>query len=477
MSCPLPDRTQDALAAYVAQAPSQIDAELQQAAINAVIDTLAVALGALQHPAAVAARRYAQIVPAARGATVWGTGAVVTAETAALVNAVPLRGYDFNDLYAGKGSGGHPSDIIPGLIAVAQQIGASGADLLKAIVLGYEVSVALMDTVNLKGTGWDYPNVTAIGAVCGAASLLGLNQAQTREALAITVIPHFASLEIESGELNARGDLTMWKRFNGGDAVRHAVYSTLLAQCGVEGAVRPFEGTMAFFNKTNTPATSQAELLAKLDPARRMSAVLHTTYKRWPVGSRAQSAIQSALAARHQIADIHAIAEVRVHTDIQAFEHLVSSRVAPWEPHSRETADHSLPYIVAAAILDGNIDVSSFDPERVVTPMRREFIQRVRVFPDAQLSLGASGGYPTRVEITDKHGRTFAGAAEAPPGHGRQPFTQDDFTNKFMECIVPLAGAAWAQALLETAQALAGLNDLTLLTHKLTLPDALLKGV
>lgn len=402
----------------------------------------------------------------------WGTGETVTVETAALVNGVPLRGYDFNDLYSGKGSGGHPSDIIPGLMAVAEYCGASGAQLLRAIALSYEVTIAFMETVNLKATGWDYPNVTAIGTVCGAACLLGLTEAQTREALAITVIPHFASLEIESGELNAQGDLTMWKRFNGADATRHAVYAALLAHAGVEGAVRPFEGRMAFFNKTGTDADRQASLLARLDPSRRMTAVLQTTYKRWPVGSRAQSAVQAALEARGQLADIGAIAQVRVHADVQAFEHLVSSRAAPWEPHSRETADHSLPYIVAAAILEGNIEVASFDLARVMDPVRRDFLGRVRVVPDEQLTEGAAGGYPTRVEIVDHGGRVFTGAAQAPPGHARQPFTAQDFASKFMELVTPRADEAWAWALLEAVRALGDLRDVNTLMQKLVLPAA-----
>lgn len=470
MSTRQTDATQAALAAYIVGAPRTLSTELERAALHAVTDTVAVALGALSHPAAVAARRYARTMAVAQGATLWGSGEVVSPETAALVNGVPLRGYDFNDLYIGPGCGGHPSDIIPGLIAVAEWAGKTGAELLAAIAIGCEVTVALMDTVPLKARGWDYPNVTALGAVCGIARLLGLSEAETREALAITVIPHFASLEIESGELNAQGDLTMWKRFNGSDAVRHAVYAALLARAGVEGAVRPFEGGAGYFDKTGTRPEQRERLLSRLDPSAPMTGLLKTTYKRWPVGSRGQSAIQAALEARQHVGDVRSIREVRVYADANAFEHLVGSRPTAWEPHSRETADHSLPYIVTAAILEGNVGTSSFDPQRVLDPVRGAFLQRVKVAPDEALSRGAAAGFLARVEIIDEQGRVHTGAAKPPPGHPAQPFTSQDFESKFFECVTPLAGPEWAQSVLDTVRRLGSLDRVATLARQLVLP-------
>src|SRR5262249_41022915 len=106
---------------------------------------------------------------------------------------------------------------------------------LAALALGYEVVAAAFDAFSTAPGGWDYTNLVAFGGTCAIARVLGLDAEQTREALAMTVVPHFASDEIESGDLNARGDLTMWKRFNGSDAVRNALQACLLAQVGVEG--------------------------------------------------------------------------------------------------------------------------------------------------------------------------------------------------------------------------------------------------
>lgn len=470
MSATATDYTLAALAAYASRPPFALDEVQVSACRRAITDTLAVSLGALTHPASVAARRYARLARITGGATLWGTGESVMPEAAALANGVPLRAYDFNDLYIGKGCGGHPSDIIPGLFALAEQQGNTCAQWLGAIVVGYEVTIALMDTIPLKRNGWDYPTVCAIGAVCGAARLLGLTEAQVREALAITVIPHFASLEIESGDINAHGDLTMWKRFNGSDAVRHAVYAALLAQAGVEGAVRPFEGAAGFLQKTGADPQQRAQLLERLDPRGPMKGITQPVLKRWPVGSRAQSAIQAALQSRSQVDAIEAISEVRVRADQGVYEHLVSSRSAPWAPNSRETADHSLPYIVAAAILDGQVSVDTFAPQRVSEPKLQAFLPKVKVIPDAALTQGAAGGFLASVEITTQSGQVVTGAAKPPPGHPLNPISDEELKGKFMTSVVPLFGQEQAREILLAVHRLPALHSVAELAGLLVAP-------
>ena len=171
---------------------------------------------------------------------------------------------------------------------------------------------------------------------------------------------------------SARGDLTMWKRFNGADAVRNSLQACLLASVGVEGAVRPFVGELGFIAKlANKSDEVIAILQAKLNAKNPPSRIRDTYFKRWPVGSLAQSAIQAALQAREKIGDVARIAEVRVFAEEGAYEHLVAIRKDPWHPISRGTADHSLPYIVATAVLDGYVHTDSFDPARVLDPARQ----------------------------------------------------------------------------------------------------------
>ena len=449
------DEMAELLATFAAGAPARLDEAAATAAERVLLDTFAVAVGALTHPAARAARRYARRFPLDGGARVWGTSLTTSPETAALVDGVPIRGYDYNDLYMGRRGGGHPSDVVAAVVSAADWAGASGGELLGSLAIAYEVVLALMDTLPIGARGWDYANLTAIGATCGVSRLLGLSAEQAREALAITVVPHAASNEIESSELNRAGDLTMWKRFNGSDAMRQSVYACVLAADGVEGAVRPFTGRLGFLDRMQVDEDPLPELRRLLDPARPPARIGATTFKRWPVGSRGQSAIQAALAARARVPDARQIRAVRVLTDEAAYDHLVRIREDPWHPTSRETADHSLPYIVAATVLEGRLHTDSFDPDRVRDPGRARFLEErvtVEVAPD--LCRGAAGGFPTRVEIETADGEVAVGEGAPPPGHPLNPFSDADFDAKLHENADALLGEDGAAALIAAVRSL-----------------------
>src|SRR5262249_36738878 len=406
-------------------------------------------MGALTHPAAQAARRHAYRFPAAdNGCLIWGSSKRTTPDLAALTNGVLLRCYDYNDFFVGQRNSGHASDMVAGVVAAAEWADVSGAKLLTALAVGYEVVGAAYDAFSTAPGGWDYTNLTAIGATCAIARVLGLDAEQTREALAMTVVPHFASDEIESGDLNRRGDLTMWKRFNGSDAVRNSLQACLLASVGVEGAVRPFVGKQGFIQKLANKSEDAVPVLRDRLSGRAATRIAETYMKRWPVGSLAQSAIQAALEARAQAGDVARIKEVRVFAEEGAYDHLVRIRQDPWHPISRETADHSLPYIVAAAVLDGFIRTESFDPARVLDPARQRFLkEKVKVASAPELGTFAGGklkraqaGYLSRVEIEVIDGAVAHGAAAPSPGHPKNPFSDADLAEKLRENAEPFAG-------------------------------------
>jgi 2-methylcitrate dehydratase len=468
-----PDEVAALIAGYAASVPGDLDERSGRAAKAVLIDSLAVAMGALAHPAAQAARRHAARFDG--GCVVWGTTKRSTPEIAALANGVLLRCYDYNDFFVGERNSGHGSDMVSAVVAAAEWANVSGKKLLTALAVGYEVVGAVYDAFSTAPGGWDYTNLTAIGATCAIGRALDLDAGQMREALAMTVIPHFASDEIESGELNARGDLTMWKRFNGADAVRNSLQACLLASVGVEGAVRPFVGQFGFIaklaNKTNDAA---AVLRARLDAKRPLQRVCDTYFKRWPVGSLAQSAIQSALQAREKIGDISRIKQVRVFSEEGAYDHLVKIRKDPWHPISRETADHSLPYIVAAAVLDGYVRTDSFDPDRVHEPARRRFLEDkvvVRSAPELGTLAGgklkrAQAGYLSRVEIETDDGGLVRGDAAPFPGHPKRPYSDDDLAEKLRENMTPFAGKPACEklvAFLASVEHTASVRDMTAL--------------
>jgi 2-methylcitrate dehydratase len=195
--------------------------------------------------------------------------------------------------------------------------------------------------------------------------------------------------------------------------------------------------------------------------------------KRWPVGSLAQSAIQAALQARAAVGDPSRIAQVRVFSEEGAYQHLVTIRKDPWHPMSRETADHSMPYIVAAAVLDGEVTTRSFTPSVVTDPERQRFLAKVSVAAAPELGTIAGGkharaaaGYLSRVEIETTDGKVVHGQARPFPGHPRNPFSDADFEGKLRENAEPFLGAAQTRRLTETLFAIdrtGSVRDLTAL--------------
>jgi 2-methylcitrate dehydratase len=453
---PYRDEVGELIGNYVASVSGKLDARAERAAKAVLIDSIAVAVAALRHPAAQNARKHAyRFTTNSTGCVIWGTAKRATPELAAFTNGVLLRCHDYNDFFVGRRNSGHTSDILSGVIAAAEWTNAPGRKLLSAVAVGYEMVGAAFDAFSTAPGGWDYTNLMQLGATAAIARLLDLDADQAREAMGMTVVPHFASDEIESGELNQRGDLSMWKRFNGADAVRNSLQACLLAQVGAEAAVRPFVGKFGFVPKMNMKDDPLPVLRERLDPRRPLSRVSEAFMKRWPVGSVAQSAIQAALQARSRITDISRIKQIRVFAEEGAYDHLVKIRQDPWKPISRETADHSLPYIVAAAVQDGAITVDSFSPKVVRAPERQAFIKMVTCTPAPELGSHAMGkhkrvemGYLSRVEIElDDGGTIVHGEARPFPGHHKNPFTDDDLNAKLRECVEPVAGAKRAAAL------------------------------
>jgi 2-methylcitrate dehydratase len=442
------DEVAERLADFTVNVSGVLDDATRHAAKRALSDSVAVALGALDHQASHIARKFAAPFARADGAVLWGTSLKADPALAGFVNGSLLRCYDYNDFYVGDRNSGHPSDMTAGVIAVGEWVNASGEDVLVALAVGYEVVGAAFDAFSTAPGGWDYTNLTAIGACAAVARLLKLNAEQAREAFGMTVTPHFATDEVESCELNARGDLTLWKRFNGTDAVRNAVQSCFLAQAGVEAPVRPFTGNNGFIAKLKLSHDPVPVILDRLNAKNKLTCIAKTYMKLWPVGSMAQSAIRAALEARGKVSDLSQIKQVRVYSEEGAYQHFIEMRQDPYHPISRETADHSMPYVVGAAVLDGYIGIDSFDLERVLEPKRQKFVaEQVKCSPEPALGTLKSGklaraaaGYLSRVEIELKDGTVVHGEAKPFPGHPKAPFSDADIAQKVTQNALPFAG-------------------------------------
>jgi 2-methylcitrate dehydratase len=384
-----------------------------------LIDTFACAMGAYDEPLSVKARALAGRYAGIPSATVWGSGAQTAPEMAAFTNGVMLRFLDLSDTYLGKG-GSHPSDVISGILAVGETVHADGPSVLAALALAYDAYCSLNDAVDIGAQGWDQPLYTVVGTVLGAGMLMGLSTAQLGNAVSLAVTPNLSLRE------SRYGDLSNWKGCAGANAARNAVFAAVLAQSGFSGPPAVFEGKAGLWN-----------ILGKFDwplPERngpRMVAKTHI--KSLPLCYHGQSAALCALALRPHAA-VNAIREIRVETYRTAVA-MMGGDAGRWAPTTRETADHSLPYVIAVALLDGAVTMRSFTSERLGDPAIARIMRKVKVGEDAALTAAYPAAAPARVTILLDSGAVLTQEIQLPTGHARNPVDDAAMDAKFRDLL------------------------------------------
>jgi len=445
------DGLTEALTRYARMSWPELPGAALDAARDRLIDSVGVAVGAFASDGPTAVRRVAAATPVVGGARVWGTGIRTSLELATLANGAAVRYLDYNDAYFGVDST-HPSDIIAGLVAVAEQHGATGQELLEAIAVGYEVAVTAADGFGARVRGWDHVNGTALGAVCGAGRLMRLSAEQLADAIGIVVVSHAAMGQSREGELS------MWKGLAAPDAVQHAVYACRLAEAGVRGPHEPFDGRRGFVNLVLGGAYVDRAAFGRIEQGLPPSRIVDTHIKAWPLGIVAQSGVDAALRIHPRLTGLERIASV----EIEAFSVAVEVMGSPekWRPMTRETADHSMVYVVATALRDGRVDAASFDVERVVDPALHAFLaERVRFTEDPALSEGYPEGFPTRVRVRTTSGDTFEEEVRYFRGHARNPLGPEELAEKFRAVVDPVLGAARASSLLDVLRGIGSAPD------------------
>lgn len=420
------------------------------------LDSFACAFGAFRHDGPAAARRYAQATPAGdSGATVWGTDLRISAEAAALVNGAAVRFLDLNDAYFGLESL-HPSDMLAGLLAVGEVHGRSGADVIDAAAVGYEVAMTLCDAVCVHCRGWDHVNILGIGAAAAVARLIGLGEERTRHAVALQVTGHSALRQTRFGTLS------MWKGFAAGNAVRQAVYVCSLAAAGVEGPAEAFEGKHGFLNQLlggEVGEPTALERFARLaEPSRR---IMDSHIKWWPFGYVAQSAVEAAETLRGQVDDVARISRIEVTTFDKGVDFMCSPE--KWEPTTRETADHSLPYVVGEMVRRGVVDERSFHPDSFGTEETHRFLkEKVFVSVDDDFTRRYGTEFPTRVRFVLDDGAVLEEELSNSRGHALRPVSDDELVAKFRSQLGTTSDAS--ESLIDMALGMSDLPDVRRLT-------------
>jgi 2-methylcitrate dehydratase len=289
--------------------------------------------------------------------------------------------------------------------------------VITAIVIAYEAFCRMADQVPLHG--WDQGMLVAIGTACGAGRILGLDRAAMGHAVSIAI-----TTGIPLG-VTRIGELSMWKGCATAAAVRTGVFAAGLAAEGMTGPGAPFEGRDGLWQHLGIEAPKWARFGGGGEPFR----ITATSFKAYPSVIHTQGPIGLVLELRPQVAAAQ-IASVRVATYGDAVRR-TATEAEKWDPRTRETADHSIPYLVAAAFQDGAVTPATFEPSRIQDPSLRPLMGKLTVVEEPEFTRRYPGESCTRVEVTTTDGRRVAAETRHPRGHHRNPLTDLEVVGKF----------------------------------------------
>lgn len=388
-----------------------------------LLDSLACACGAYHSGAAQVARRVANRVRGVPGSHFLGGSQASSPELAAFVNGVLFRYLDYNDTYLSK-EPAHPSDNFAAVLAAADFAGKNGREIIAAAVLAYEIQCRLCDAASIRAHGWDHVTYGAFSTAAAAGKLLGLDASAMTHALNLAGTPNVTLRQTRAGELSE------WKGCAFANAARNGVFAALLASEGLTGPAPVFEGELGFFKQVSGPFQLPTFNHQHEQPTAFDFMINRTSIKFWPAEYHSQSAIHAALELRPQIGDPRTLQSLDVYSFDAAVD-IIGKDPEKWRPKTRETADHSLPYCTAAALLDGNVTLESFAPHRLVDPVLLELIGKIRILRDPALTARYPHGIPNRLVVTLKDGSVLTTENEFPRGHDQNPMTDEEIVEKF----------------------------------------------
>jgi 2-methylcitrate dehydratase len=420
-----------------------------------VLDSIGVGLAAYLAPPVRVARRLTQTTAGDLAARVWGTLQYATPEMAAFVNGTMVRYLDLNDAYRTRDAA-HPSDNLPGILAMAEALGASGEDFILALAISYEIQCRFTDDVPFNDAGWDQPVVGAMACALGVGRLLELDAEAMHHAVSLAVIPNLCTYQTRAGELS------MWKGCAGPNGARNGIFAALLAANGMTGPYQAFEGIFVLWNQTVKEPYDVS--IPKPDKSR-IYGLSQTNIKTYPVRDSCQLPIDTALELRAQVA-AGEIATLHIRTYKSAYEGAVRDREL-WAPQTRETADHSMPFTVAVTLCDGEVTPETFQRDRFLDADVLRLIENMTIEIDEDFSSQTPAVRNCRIAAT-------TGAGEEKLAH--RILTQaeieagmDDavLERKFRRCTAATLSEAQQAAIIDKAWNLPELDDVAVLVDEL----------
>ncbi len=341
-------------------------------------------------------------------------------DRAAFFNGSAVRYLDFNDSYLAKGETCHPSDNVAPVLAAAEYAGASGRNFLVALALAYQVQCRLSDVAPVRNHGFDHTVQGAYSAATGAAYAMGLNAAQVANAVAI------AGTNYNALRVTRTGELSNWKGLAYPNTAMGAVHSTLLARYGITGPREVFEGNKGFMD--SIAGTFEIDWSKE-----GLERVTQTITKRFNAEIHSQSSIEGLLELRANSGlKPEEVAHIWLATFDVAFNIIGGGEEGGKKLIRRkEEADHSLPYMLAVAYLDGQVMPAQYLPERVVRSDVQDLLQKVNVHPEQNYSDRFPAEMACKIEVEAIDGRRFMNEKRDYQGFKTQPVSWEALMEKY----------------------------------------------
>jgi 2-methylcitrate dehydratase len=406
----------------------QLSPEAVYQAKRFLLDSIGCALGGYQqHDVAIALEVLDEI--AGRGnATVIGSGKQMDAVSAALANALMIRCMDYNDIYW-RQDPSHPSDIFPAAIAACERARSDGRELIVGLVLGHEFEMRLCEAAfpGIRERGWHHATLTAFVSPIVAGRMLHLSPEQIQHAIGIS-----ASARATLGAVTA-GKLTMMKNTVDPMATQSGMLAALLAEKGYTGPEHVLDGKEGLAHCLGR----EWNLSILTDGLGESWRITQCGMKAFPTEALTHTPISAVLALvkDHDLAH-HNIAKVHIWTTARGADILSDS--SKYDPHTKETADHSLPYVIASAIAERQVTPLQFTMEKIMHPVIREQMKKIVVTADPEIEKLFPALQRVIVRIHTVDGCEFMQQLDYPKGDPRNPLTDGEIEEKFEALAEPV---------------------------------------
>jgi 2-methylcitrate dehydratase len=393
-----------------------------QIAKRLLLDSIGCALAAVKLNDIQAAYKFVQQLGGKKQASIIWYGDKTSLPSAALINSLLIRAMDYNDVYW-KQDPCHPSDIIPAALAPAEYRGVSGKELVTAIVIAYELEMRLCLAADpgIREIGWHHASLTQFVAPLVAGRILGLSEDQMVSAVGIAGSSHFTLGGVVASHL------TNMKNAADPMATQAGVSAAMLAAAGYSGPPEVFEGKEGLFEVLSNVKWNRNALLHRLGEE---FLITQCGFKAFPTEALTHQPITATLEVmRENGITSSEVKEVLVETTKRGVD--ILSDKGKYHPKTKETADHSLPYCIAVAVVKGNVLPSDFEEKALQNDLVLELIPRIKVVANPEIDSLFPSVKRAIVTVTTKDGRTFKKQEDFAKGQPERPLAEQELFAKF----------------------------------------------